>query len=176
MIDAIDELDLDPIKIKLMHPTDGKGWSRDKAEAVALQYRRFLKMNRDHRAGAEAAPIVPTKDVDAFWHYHILDTMKYAEDCQGVFGRFLHHFPYFGLRGAEDARNLADAFAATQVRYHQSFGEEMPAPDSADCQGAGCGSVVCNASECNGEGVSLSTQARPRFTSPYEAAELHCIN
>lgn len=174
MSKAIEALDLDPIKIKLMGTTEGESWSREKAEAVDVQYRRFLKLNLDHRSGD--APIVPTRDVDTFWHYHILDTMKYAEDCEAVFGRFLHHFPYFGLRGEEDARNLVEAFSATALRYRQTFGEDLPDSDSADCQGAGCGSVVCNASECNGEGFSLVGQVRPRFASPYSASSGQCPN
>ncbi len=167
MRSAIVELDLDPIKIKLMDRTEGVSWSREKAEAVDVQYRRFLKLNLDHRGNV--APIVPTKDVDTFWHYHILDTMKYAEDCQAIFGQFFHHFPYFGLRGEEDARDLAEAFSATRLLYRQTFGEDMPVPGGGGDRGAGCGSVVCAESECNGEGVSVLGQARPRFASPYVA-------
>jgi hypothetical protein len=62
--------------------------------------------------------------VDKFWHGHILDTLKYAEDCDVIFGRFLHHFPYFGMRGAEDAANLARAGEVTQRLYLQEFGGE----------------------------------------------------
>lgn len=35
----------------------------------------------------------PDKDVDQYWHAHILYTKKYAEDCQRYFGYFLHHLP-----------------------------------------------------------------------------------
>lgn len=165
MSKAIDDLDLDPIKIKLMGETEGESWSREKAEAVDLQYRRFLKMNLDHRVGS--APVVPTKDVDTFWHYHILDTRKYAEDCATVFGRFFHHFPYFGLRGEDDARNLTEAFSETKRLYRQTFGEDMPSTGGGSDRGAGCGSVVCAESECNGEGFSVLGLLRPRFGSPY---------
>jgi hypothetical protein len=70
--------------------------------------------------------------VDKFWHGHILDTMKYAEDCQRVFGYFLHHFPYFGMRDAEDAANLANAAATTRRLYEQEFGAGK-AEDPAYC-------------------------------------------
>eukprot|EP01116_Phalansterium_solitarium_P017493 TRINITY_DN431_c0_g1_i1.p1 TRINITY_DN431_c0_g1~~TRINITY_DN431_c0_g1_i1.p1 ORF type:complete len:232 (+),score=15.46 TRINITY_DN431_c0_g1_i1:172-867(+) len=33
----------------------------------------------------------PDVEVDKIWHKHILQTRKYAEDCQLVFGEFLHH-------------------------------------------------------------------------------------
>jgi hypothetical protein len=78
--------------------------------------------------------VAPSKEIDKFWHAHILDTMKYAEDCQQVFGYFLHHFPYFGLRGADDAAQLAQAGEEMERLYRQEFGESMPAAaDSAYC-------------------------------------------
>jgi len=162
--DAILALDLDPIKIKLMGSDDGEGWSRAKAEAVDTEYRRFLHLGLEpHRV-----PIVPTKDVDKFWHYHILDTMKYADDCNAIFGRFLHHFPYFGLRGEDDARNLRQAAAQTRLLYRQTFGEDAPGLQSAagreehctTCQpaAAGCGAVVCEVGECH-----MVQFSRPKF-------------
>ena len=155
MNDTILALDLDPIKIKLMESEDGEGWSRAKAEAVDLEYRRFLQLNFEQHD----VPIVPTKDVDKFWHYHILDTMKYAEDCNGIFGRFLHHFPYFGLRGEEDARDLREAAANTKLLYRQTFGEGTPGSQKADCQ-TGCGNVVCKPGTCSSVKI-----ARPRFAA-----------
>ncbi len=170
MNDVINLLDLDPIKIKLMDPTDGEGWSRAKAEGIDVEYRRFLKLNLEHRP--DAPPIVPTKDVDTFWHYHILDTMKYAEDCDAIFGRFLHHFPYFGLRGEEDARSLSKAVSATKLAYRQTFGEGTPGAEAADCQ-TGCGEVVCKAGTCSSIEVSQQAHARPRFASPYVGSANH---
>jgi hypothetical protein len=79
--------------------------------------------------------IAPTKDVDKFWHGHILDTLKYAEDCQNVFGYFLHHFPYFGMRGEEDAANLRAASANMHAIYEREFGETLPS-DAAFCMAA----------------------------------------
>lgn len=60
--------------------------------------------------------------IDDFWHLHILDTQKYAEDCQVIFGYFLHHFPYFGMRGEEDAKNLSDSWEETCNLYQNRFG------------------------------------------------------
>ncbi|WP_205588317.1 glycine-rich domain-containing protein [Helicobacter vulpis] len=65
---------------------------------------------------------MPPKDVDAFWHYHILDTQKCAQDCQEIFGYFLHHFPYFGMRGDQDAQNLQDSWNSTCQKYLARFG------------------------------------------------------
>jgi len=118
MVEAVFALDLDAIKFKLMDAKEGHGWSREEAERHALEYRRFLALVAKYPEEA----ITPNSNVDKFWHGHILDTMKYAEDCQHVFGYFLHHFPYFGMRGDEDAANLAQAAARTRALYENEFG------------------------------------------------------
>src|SRR6267143_1304916 len=118
VIAAIEALDLDPIKLKLMDREEGQGWSREYADGMELGYKRFLTLLVTH----PAETIAPSKDVDKFWHGHILDTLKYADDCQNVFGNFLHHFPYFGMRGEEDAKNLAAAAANMKRLYQQEFG------------------------------------------------------
>ena len=38
---AVMQLDLEPIKMKLMHVESGEGWSLDKANAMEKEYRRF---------------------------------------------------------------------------------------------------------------------------------------
>lgn len=116
---AIATLDLTMVKMKLMDPKEGKGWDRDQTDRVEVRYKRFLLLN----ATVPDADIVPTTDVDDMWHYHILDTQAYATDCQQVFGEFFHHFPYFGLRGPEDAKDLQRAFAETCALYERTFGE-----------------------------------------------------
>src|SRR5947209_5215249 len=118
VIAAIEALDLDPIKLKLMDPEEGQGWSREYADRMELAYKRFLILLTTH----PEETLAPSKDVDKFWHGHILDTLRYADDCDTVFGRFLHHFPYFGMRGAEDAANLAKAAETTRRLYRQEFG------------------------------------------------------
>ena len=122
IVAAIQALDLDPIKVKLMDPEEGQGWSREYVAQMEIEYKRFLTLSVKY---AEEA-IAPGKDVDKFWHGHILDTMKYAEDCQNVFGYFVHHFPYFGMRGEEDAANLAEAGKTTKRLYEQEFGKTNP--------------------------------------------------
>ena len=116
---SIAELDLDPIKVKLMHKESGEGWSLEKANAVEFEYRRFLQLMKMYPAEQTA----PLFDVDTFWHYHILDTMKYAADCEKVFGYFLHHFPYIGLRGEDDEAAHQHAGSRMQELYEATFGE-----------------------------------------------------
>src|SRR5258708_13957675 len=122
IVAAIQALDLEPIKFKLMDTEEGQGWPREYVEQMAIAYKRFLTLSVKY----PEETIAPSKDVDKFWHGHILDTMKYAEDCQNVFGYFLHHFPYFGMRGEEDAANLAEAGRTTKRLYEKEFGETIP--------------------------------------------------
>jgi hypothetical protein len=116
---AIAELDLEPIKVKLMHAESGEGWSLEMATSVEADYRRFLYLMKMH-PNEEMAPLM---DVDTFWHYHILDTMKYAADCDKVFGYFMHHFPYLGLRGEDDLEAHHSAGSRMQEVYEATFGE-----------------------------------------------------
>jgi hypothetical protein len=137
---AIDALDLDCIKLKLMDAEEGQGWSRDYADRMELAYRRFLAL----MVKFPDATIAPAKDVDKFWHGHILDTIKYAEDCERTFGYFLHHFPYFGMRGEEDAKNLAAAAENMQTLYEREFGERLG--ECAGFCGAAAAKAFCGAS------------------------------
>lgn len=123
---AIQALDLDPIKLKLMDAEEGQGWSREYADRMEVAYKRFLTL----LVKFPDETIAPTKDVDKFWHGHILDTLKYAEDCENLFGYFLHHFPYFGMRGEQDAAALRAASERMHVIYEREFGEPLPAGSS----------------------------------------------
>ena len=117
---AIAALDLEPIKVKLMHKESGEGWTLERANAIEFEYRRFLYLMKQY-PHEQTAPLV---DVDTFWHYHILDTMKYALDCDAVFGHFLHHFPYIGLRGEDDeAAHIRVGLRMKQL-YEDTFGED----------------------------------------------------
>lgn len=122
LFQAVMALDLAPIKLKLMHVESGEGWSQDKADAVEMEYRRFLCLMKLYPE-AETAPLV---DVDTFWHYHILDTMKYAIDCEQVFGYFLHHYPYVGLHEGSDPQCRIDGGDRMRDLYEATFSEAYP--------------------------------------------------
>ncbi len=133
LFNAVMQLDLEPIKTKLMHVESGEGWSLDKANAVEKEYRRFLclmKMYPDES-------IAPLVDVDTFWHYHILDTMKYAADCEQAFGYFVHHYPYVGMRGGDDAQFRIDSGERMQSLYEATFGEAYPVADATPVEASG---------------------------------------
>ena len=116
---AIADLDMDPIKMKLMHKSFGEGWSKARADAIDIEYRRFLYLQYANPTAVSS----PTQDVDTFWHYHILDTMKYAADCDKAFGYFMHHYPYLGLLDNDEPGLDTAAANRTQELYEATFGE-----------------------------------------------------
>lgn len=112
------ELDLEPLKVKLQSLVDGPGWTLSKCDSVELLYKNFLFLCFKY----PASKLVPTSDIDEFWHAHILDTRKYVKDCQETFGDYLHHFPYLGLRGVDDEKALSKAANDTALVYKAEFG------------------------------------------------------
>jgi hypothetical protein len=165
VVAAIQALDLDPIKLKLMDPEEGQGWSREYVERMETAYKRFLIL----MVKFPEETIAPTKDVDKFWHGHILDTMKYAEDCQSVFGYFLHHFPYFGMRGEEDAADLRIAAEKMHVIYEQEFGEALPA-GAAWCTATKSASAWCTAAKQAGAWCTAAKSASAWCTAAKPAS------
>ncbi len=122
MPNAILELNLEPIKVKLMHVESGEGWSLARVNFVEGEYRRFLELAKRFPDEEVAC----SKDVDIFWHYHILDTRKYAQDCEQIFGYFLHHFPYIGLGSEDDQQQRIDSTTRMHAMYAATFGETCP--------------------------------------------------
>jgi hypothetical protein len=136
--DAVWTIDLGPIKAKLMHMEAGEGWSRQRADIVEVEYRRFLHLMKIY----PNEQLAPSVDTDTFWHYHILDTMKYAVDCDTVFGYFLHHFPYLGLRGEDDEQVLLQCGDRMRELYESTFAVSYLDQASADTDGVGTQAVV----------------------------------
>lgn len=97
------------------------GWTRDYAEAVIEEYRRFLYL-----AATSGRPVTPSEDVDQAWHLHLGYTRHYWDVlCAQILGRALHHEPTQGGRD-EAARYLAQ-YEATLCLYRQTFGAAAPA-------------------------------------------------
>jgi len=133
VIAAIHALDLQPIKLRVMDPELGEGWTREYTESIEHAYRNYLTMLVKHPEDAE--DIVVSKDVDEFWHTHILHTMKYTEDCERVFGTYLHHNPHIGERTQADIERKAVLAEKTRGLYQQDLRAARPA-DAAWCGAA----------------------------------------
>ena len=129
---VFEALDLAPIKMKLMHVESGEGWSERRANAVEAEYRRFLFLMKKYPDDGAS----PTVDVDTFWHYHILDTMKYARDCEASFGFFLHHYPYVGMGAGANEGERTRAGERMREIYEAEFGVVIKG-DAAWCAAPG---------------------------------------
>jgi hypothetical protein len=129
-------VDLANVRRKLADSEEGKGHDATTLDSMEAEYRRYLAL----KLAFPDADIVPCKIVDEMWHQHILDTMAYATDCEALFGYFLHHYPYFGMRDEAEAQQLVDAYADTIERYIAAFGEPpsdtWTSADSSRCRTA----------------------------------------
>ena len=111
----LQELDLEPIEKQLLQ----YGWTRQQTTRAINRYKMFLSVVHLH----PGTPLVPTQEIDIVWHCHILHTRKYFQDCQMLFGRFIHHEP--DVQASPHAEQLAldAAFAQTTALLVQYFGE-----------------------------------------------------
>jgi hypothetical protein len=153
VIAAIHTLDLEPVKLRMMDGESGKGWSREYADSVETEYKLFLTLLAKHPADIEEIPV--SKDVDEFWHNHILHTLKYANDCQKVFGNFLHHNPQPVAHASKESRAAAYCNAAVQA-HHVYCNATVRGKGTAYCnatvhgsEGAYCNATIKGAAYCN---------------------------
>ena len=128
----IGQLDLDSIRLKVI---EKYGWSSEKTSEVELGYRRFLYALAENRTGLSISP--PAVEVDEFWHEHILNTPKYREDCDRIFGRYMDHTP--GLSSEDQAsadarrRKVYEENHIDSVYFYSGGGESF----SSGCGGGG---------------------------------------
>jgi hypothetical protein len=132
-LDRINQLDFTMLKQKLI---EEHGWTSEFCEEVESLYRKFLALNAHY----PDQKICPTGPIDTFWHAHILDTRAYSRDCELVFGEYLHHFPYFGMRGPDDQAALANAFSESVEKFIIHFGID---PTGGDTLARKCSSQRC---------------------------------
>jgi Uncharacterized conserved protein len=147
----ISELDLEPIMVKCMDDEEGYGWSLELTKSVEKEYKRFLTLCKEN----PEFPMVPSNYVDDFWHLHILDTQKYKQDCDTALGYFLHHFPYFGMRGSDDLDNLDKAWSESIELYKKRFGHINDEIWSASRRCPNCGRRI--------DGNGYFNDERPRL-------------
>jgi len=167
---VFEALDLAPVKMKLMHVESGKGWSEARADAAEAEYRRFLFLMKKYPEDVAS----PTVETDMFWHYHILDTMKYARDCDTLFGYFLHHYPYVGMGEGDSEGERNQAGQRMRELYEAEFGAVIRG-DVAFCaapskQAAFCAAPSKQAAFC----AAPSKQASAFCAAPSKQASAFC--
>lgn len=94
-------------------------WTLADAKHCEQLYKNFLilikKYPHDH--------LVPSRDIDEFWHNHILYTKNYHQDCLKIFGHYLHHEP--ASNEDDEADNLVNNYLKTKQYYFDTFGESL---------------------------------------------------
>jgi len=133
VIAAIQALDLESVKLKVMDAELGEGWTREYADSIEAAYKNYLTMLAKYPDDIE--DILISKDVDELWHAHILHTKKYADDCQKIFGNFLHHDPQPRERSSADIQKRSALVEKTRRLYQQESGNGRNA-DAAYCNAA----------------------------------------
>ena len=124
-------VDLSRLRFGLMQKF---GWSDGLCDSVEDRYRKFLVLMLLY----PKHPLAPTRFIDEFWHAHILDTRAYHEDCNRLFGHYVHHRPHF-LDSQESSKRLRTGFDITVKLYRMHFqiapwtDEERPQYDPPLC-------------------------------------------
>lgn len=129
----VQAIDFTMLKRKLM---EEYGWTQEYCNEIEDLYCKFLALNIRY----PDKKICPTGPIDQFWHAHIVDTIAYQKDCDQLFGQFLHHFPYFGMRGAEDKAHLEATFEESLSLFILHFGID---PTAGDIQARSCAPQRC---------------------------------
>jgi hypothetical protein len=116
------------------------GWTRERADAAQAEYVRFLTLLQK-RPKFMLVPWLDSEgrdDLDQFWHQHILDTAKYAADCQALFGKMIHHNPHV-VRGSEEEDESVTKTRRLYARTFDSgpYGSEADAADFSGCSACG---------------------------------------
>ncbi len=151
-LDKIKYLDLEKIKYCLTDKEEGPKWGRNRANEIEGFYKLFLYIISIY----PEKDIVPSKDIDIFWHHHILDTKKYAYDCQEIFGNMLHHNPYFGQGSQEESQLLNDSYIETlelMFKHIDDFDSTKEIDKNANasvCSNPANASVCGNPANCKG--------------------------
>ena len=138
VISKIQALDLESVKARLIDVELGEGWTREYADSIEQAYKRYLTMLVKYQDHAET--IMLAKDVDEFWHTHILQTIKYSDDCQRVFGAYLHHNPHVGPRTEAVLAEREALAEKTRHLYEREF-ENAAAAWAGDIMKSTAGSV-----------------------------------
>jgi len=129
----VEKLDFSMLTRKLV---EEQGWTSEYCNEVEDLYRKFLALNVRY----PEKKICPSGPIDEFWHAHILDTRAYATDCASLFGQYLHHFPYFGMRGPEDRANLEATFEESLDLFILHYGID---PTAGDVKARSCAPQRC---------------------------------
>jgi len=130
IVKEIYETELPIVKHRLLDKEEGPGWSELQYKKAVDLYKKFIMLCCKYPEES----IVPTKEIDAVWHQHILDTKAYTEFCKKYFGTYLHHDPSVGIGSEESKKELQELFERTDLLWQSEFGFSLkPSQKTFDC-------------------------------------------
>jgi hypothetical protein len=94
---------------------DKYGWEESVAREAFEDLKRYMWL-----CVTSGKPLVPSKVIDEIWHNFILFTMDYAEFCETILGRFLHHRP---RRRDDSEAGQGSPVGMTLELAHKAFGD-----------------------------------------------------
>ncbi|WP_125780454.1 glycine-rich domain-containing protein [Pseudoalteromonas rubra] len=114
----LNELDLSKVIHRLKTTT---GATNDQCALAEALYRQFLTL----KARYPNTQIAPPQVADDVWHEHLTDTVSYHNDCNALFGEYLHHIP--------DEDNQ-DAWQTAVRLYQSEFNVDVSGLEPAYCR------------------------------------------
>lgn len=141
---AIAQVDFAAIRRRLIIAAALEDWRADRAVAL---YRAFLEMCVDH----PDREIAPPRDADLAWHYHILDTRAYPQDCRRIFGHVLHHDP-----DVHGSPRFWAAWDLARDEFRRRLGVDLPYRDDVPME-PGLEPETCSAIQAADSGLGPET-------------------
>lgn len=93
-------------------------WDEERVARALHEYKQFLALMHWY----PDAVLIPSEDIDDVWHTHVLNTARYQQDCEAIFGSFQHHAPSSG-----DSEEVLDEHTndrdETLQLFEEAFGE-----------------------------------------------------
>lgn len=93
-------------------------WGREKRETAFGRYVKWLQLKMRH----PKVRLAPTRDIDEFWHLHMLSPVAYYRDCMRAFGYVLDHDGGFG-KAPDELPLLQNVFTNTAILWETAYGE-----------------------------------------------------
>lgn len=109
-------LDWQTIRYHLLNSDEGRDFTKGQVARAIWQYGLFLFLAQQY----PGMRLVPTEEIDAVLHAHIATDRQYQDDCQTLFGGFVHHCAGLGTRG--DRTEWLQSFARTKQLFEKTFG------------------------------------------------------
>ncbi|WP_414530652.1 hypothetical protein [Nodularia chucula] len=148
--EKLQEVDFSAIACYFMYIKHDNPWSRERTLGALTGYMMFLFLISVYHPHYH---LVPDLDTDHFWHTHIfLKTDKYHQDCQKLFGYYLHHQSHLTVGETQEYDSQGD-FANTLLLLKKHFGTEALAKlahtNAQKAATSGPMTTIINVSNCS---------------------------